>query len=91
MFPADPRIGVHEEEILALRGARACVPRGRDLASIDSKYFRATLRSNLRRRVCRRVINYDNFVRLRRAGSRGVNRDERRRELEFFVMCRDDE
>jgi len=51
MRSIDARVGVNEEQILALRRPRACIPGGRDLASIDSDDFRARARGNLRRRI----------------------------------------
>ena len=51
MRSIDSRVGVNEEQILALRSACACIPRGCDLASIDWDHLRAGPRRDLRRRV----------------------------------------
>ena len=51
MRSIDPRVGVNEEQILALRSACACIPGRRDLASIDWDDLRTHARSDLRRRV----------------------------------------
>ena len=48
MRSIDPRVGVNEEQILALRSACACIPGGCDLASIDWDHLRSRARSDLR-------------------------------------------
>src|SRR6266540_6491763 len=74
MQPVDPRIGVDEQQILALRSSRACIPSGRNLASIDLDDFRAGARGDLWRGVRRCIINHDDFPRLSSARRRGANR-----------------
>jgi hypothetical protein len=51
MRSIDPRIGVNEEQILALRGTPACISGRRDLAAIDWDHLRSRAGSNPPRRV----------------------------------------
>jgi hypothetical protein len=71
---ADSRVGINEEQISTIRGARTGVTCGRNLASINRDDAGACPFRDLGCRIRRCIIDYDDFVRLGRVRSGSPNR-----------------
>ena len=87
----DCRVGIHEKQPLALRGARAGIPGRRDLPMIDAHHTRVVLSGDFRRRICGSVIHHDNLIRLADSTSGFMNSLQRAAKRRLLVVCRDNE
>lgn len=87
----DEGVRVYEDQEVAGGGASAGIPGAGDLPVVDRDHARSGRARNLRRPVCRRVVNDKQLVRSADFSGGRVERRERAAQQLLLVMGRDDE